>query len=87
VTRCDTSAWPYPIIRFLRGEVSADALLAMADSTDKMTEARCYVGMDLSQSGRREEALPHFRWVQENGTQDSLEYFLVLSELRRIEGK
>ena len=67
--------------------VTADALLTLDDNPDKMTEARCYLGVDLSLSGRPQEALPHLRWVQENGNKDFLEYLLALSELHRLEGK
>jgi len=31
--RCDTAAWPYPVIRYLRGEIDAKAVLAAATDT------------------------------------------------------
>src|SRR5438132_1070212 len=39
-TKCDTAVWPYPIIRYLRHEITADALLAAATDADKQTEAQ-----------------------------------------------
>ena len=40
--------------------------------------------MDLSLTGRREEALLHLRWVKENGNQNFVEYPLALAELGRL---
>jgi tetratricopeptide (TPR) repeat protein len=42
--RCDTTAWPYPVIRYLRGELDQTAMLAAASDNDKMTVARFYLG-------------------------------------------
>src|SRR5262249_33628462 len=64
--KCNRAQWPYSIIRYLRREVTADALLAAATDTNKQTEARTYLGLDLSLSGHREEALTQLRWVKDN---------------------
>jgi len=42
--RCETTAWPYPVIRYLRGELDQTAMLAAASDNDKMTVARFYLG-------------------------------------------
>ncbi len=84
-TQVDTSAWPYPVIRYLRREINAQDLLALATDNDKLTEARAYIGMLLSHSGQREEALTHLRWVKENGNKTFLEYGVALTEIQRIE--
>jgi tetratricopeptide (TPR) repeat protein len=83
----DTSAWPYPVIRYLRREIDEKALLDAAGDNDKMTVARAYLGLDLSLSGRPEEALPHLRWVKEHGNRDYIQYALALAEIDRIEGR
>lgn len=85
-TKCDSSAWPYPIIRYLRRELTAQDLLAAADDSDKKTEARAYLGLALSLSGDRDEALTHLRWVRDNGNKAFVEYAFALAELRRLEG-
>ncbi len=42
--RCETTAWPYPVIRYLRGELDQTAMLAAASDNDKMTVDRFYLG-------------------------------------------
>jgi lipoprotein NlpI len=85
VTKADTTSWPYPIIRYLRGEITADALLATATDNDQRTEARAYAGLHLALSGQRNEALPHLRWVKDNGNKRFIEYILAVRELDRLE--
>jgi tetratricopeptide (TPR) repeat protein len=81
---CDTSAWPYPVIRCLRGEISSEELLRAADNTGKKTEARTYLGMDLLLKGRSAEAREHFAWVKEYGNNRFLEHPLAVAELNRL---
>ena len=52
-----------------------------------MTEIHCFVGLHDTLSGRNEAALPHFRWVRDNGLSSFAEYRIALAELDRIEGK
>jgi lipoprotein NlpI len=82
--RCDRNAWPYPVVRHMLGELSADELMALADSNDKKTEARTYVGMKLLLDGRGADARGHFAWVKEYGNKRFLEYPLALAELGRL---
>ncbi|MGO9812532.1 MAG: tetratricopeptide repeat protein [Isosphaeraceae bacterium] len=83
--KCDTAAWPYPVVRYLRGEIGAKALLAAATDTDQMTEARCYLGLDLALKGRDDTAREHYRWVVEHGTPTFTEYTIAAAELERLE--
>ena len=80
----NSSAWPIPVIQYLRGEMSAQDLLSKADDGDKKTEANAYIGLDLSLSGKGEEAATYLQWVKENGNKKFVEYSLALSELSRI---
>lgn len=81
---CDRSAWPYPIIRCLRGEISSEELLGMADDAGKKTEARTYLGMDSLLKGKSVEACEHFAWVKEYGNHRFLEHPLAIAELNRL---
>jgi tetratricopeptide (TPR) repeat protein len=83
-TRCDTRAWPYPIIRYLGGDLSEAGLLAAADTNDRRTEARAYLGMDLLLKNRNEEAQAHFAWVRDYGNKQFAEYTLAVAELGRM---
>ncbi|HMF57391.1 MAG TPA: tetratricopeptide repeat protein [Pyrinomonadaceae bacterium] len=82
--RSNNGAWPFPIINYLRGEMTAESLLAIAIDNDRMTEARAYIGMDLMLKGRNEEAVQHFRWVREHGNRRFVEYNLAAIEIERL---
>lgn len=84
---CDQTAWPYPIIRYLLREISAQEVFTLANNNDKMTEARAYIGIDLSLSGKKDEALTHLRWVKEYGNGQFVEYPLAITEIARIEAR
>ncbi|MFN2492259.1 MAG: tetratricopeptide repeat protein [Pyrinomonadaceae bacterium] len=77
-------AWPYPVLQHLRGELKDADLLALATDTDKMTEARAYVGMSLALWGRLDKARSHLEWVARNGNRKFTEYTLAQAALRRI---
>ncbi|HLM03273.1 MAG TPA: tetratricopeptide repeat protein [Pyrinomonadaceae bacterium] len=81
----DKTSWSYMIFRYLNREISAEELLKSADNQNKQTEARAYIGLDLSLDGKTEEALPYFKWVKENGNSSFLEYGYSVAELERIE--
>jgi lipoprotein NlpI len=83
--KCNRALWPYPIIGYLQREITADALLAAATDTDKQTEARTYLGLDLSLSGHREEALTQLRWVKDNGNKGFTEYSFATTALQHLE--
>jgi tetratricopeptide (TPR) repeat protein len=83
---CDTAVWPYPVIRYLRRDLSAENLLAAATDLDKKTEARAYLGLDLILAGKPNEALSHLQWVKENGRKNFSEYTFAVTELRHLEG-
>jgi lipoprotein NlpI len=82
--RCDVGAWPYPVIRHMLGELSADELLGLADSNDRKTEARTYAGMKLLLEGEATGARAHFAWVKEYGNKRFFEYPLAVAEMGRL---
>lgn len=81
----DTSAWPFPLIRYLRREFKAGDTIAQASNNDERTEAHGYIGMDLLLSGSRQEALEHFQWVKEYGNRLFVEYKLAKAEISQAE--
>jgi lipoprotein NlpI len=83
--RLNQNAWPYPIVGYLRKDISKEGLLSLATDNDKMTEVRAYVGLALSFAGETQEALKHLRWVKDNGNKSFVEYPAALTELRRLE--
>ena len=83
VKRCNQAEWPYPVIRYLHHEITAQDLLKLAADNDKMTEAQAYIGMSLLLAGQRDEAMKCFQWVKENGNKTFIEYRMVMTELAR----
>lgn len=79
------AAWPRTIFKYLAGELTVEELLKQSTDTDKLTESHTYIGLDLSLKGRREDALPHLRWVRANGNRNFVEYPLAVAEVERIE--
>lgn len=77
--------WPLPIVKYLRRELTSEELLKAASNNDEQTEARAYLGCDLSMNGKPDEATPHLKWVKEYGNRNFVEYPLAVLELHRIE--
>ncbi len=83
-TKVNTNAWPYPIVRYLKGDANAEDLLREAIDNDKRTEAHAYIGLSLRIKGERDEARTHFEWVKEYGNKRYYEYPLAIEEWKRI---
>lgn len=81
--KADPTVWPYKIILFFDGQVTADELLALAANTDQKTEAHTFIGMDLLLRKKTAEARWHFEWVKQYGNPTFYEYPLALAELER----
>ena len=60
-TQLNPGQWPLPVVKYLRRELSAEGLLKQASNNDEQTEARAYLGCDLSLSGKPDEAVPHLQ--------------------------
>jgi len=82
--RLNTAVWPYPVVAYMRGELTADRLMEIAATNDQKTEAHTYVGMDLLLKGRVQDAREHFVWVRDYGNKRFIEYALALAELGRM---
>jgi len=83
--KLDNTAWPYPVIQYLKHRLTLQQLIALADNQDKLTEAHAYTGLELSLNGDRAAALEHLRWVKENGNKAFVEFPLALAEIARLE--
>ncbi len=77
--------WPMPVWQYFKGEIKSKDLLKSAKNNDELTEAHAYLGCALALAGKKDEAIQHLKWVQENGNQNFVEYPLALMELSRIE--
>jgi tetratricopeptide (TPR) repeat protein len=84
VGKLDESDWPYPVIKYLRGEIDEPALIKLAIDDDKLTEVHCYLGLDDLSKGRKNEAIANFQWVKERGAAGNIEYAIAIAELERL---
>jgi tetratricopeptide (TPR) repeat protein len=85
MSQLDPHSWPYPVMRYLRREITAVDLLNTSMNNDEMTEIRAYLGMDLLLTGKSQEALDNFKWVKEYGNRNFVEYPLAVSEMARLQ--
>ena len=81
--RFSGAAWPAPVMRYLKGELTEAALLKAAGDGAQRTEALAYVGAHLL-SGRKDAGIERLRKVVREGDPRYLEYDLAYHELRRL---
>lgn len=60
-TKCDKANWPYPLIRFLDGEIDERTLSKLAQDDTAYVDARVVVGLVLSMKGQRKKATEAFQ--------------------------
>jgi tetratricopeptide (TPR) repeat protein len=83
--KCDTAQWPFPVIRYLKGETSADQLISQANGTDQITDARGYVGINQILQGDRTDAVPNLEWAKHQGNGELVSYSLAVREIEKIQ--
>jgi tetratricopeptide (TPR) repeat protein len=83
--RLDPAAWPMPVVRFYRSELSQPDLMAAATDNDKQTEAHCYIGYRRVLDGDMAAAREHFAWVRDRGNPDFIEYTMSIAELDKLD--
>jgi tetratricopeptide (TPR) repeat protein len=79
------ATWPVPVLRFLRHEISAEALLKAAGSEAQKTEAHTFVGLELLHRGDLKQAREHLNWVRQRGAPNSIATDLAKATLERID--
>ena len=83
-TKVNTNTWPYIIVRYLKGDVTAEDVMRQAIDNDQRTEGHAYIGLFLRLKGERDEARTHFEWVKAYGNKRYYEYPLAVEELKRL---
>jgi tetratricopeptide (TPR) repeat protein len=83
-TKVNTTVWPYVILRYLKGDATAEEVLRQATDNDKRTEGHAYIGLALRLKGERDEARTNFEWVKDYGNKRYYEYPLAIEELKRL---
>ena len=83
IQRLPADKWPYPIVQYMAGQATPDAVFQKATDNDKMTEAKTYIAFDLLADNKGAEASPMLLWVKEHGNKTFNEYDLVSSLLSK----
>lgn len=80
----DPKVWPYPVVEYLLGQISARLLFKTASDEAQKVEARAYIGVSLSLQGDHKAAREHLEWVKNHGDSQPIPFSLVISEIERI---
>ncbi len=59
-------AWPAPVLRYFKGDVTSSTLFEAAASEKEKTEARAFTGVERLLSGDTKAAAEHLRWPSDH---------------------
>jgi tetratricopeptide (TPR) repeat protein len=79
--------WPVPVLRYLRGHLTEDALLQAAATSRHQAEAHTFLGFDLLRAGDRGGAILHFTWAKDHGAVGSIAADVARATLSRVDPK
>jgi tetratricopeptide (TPR) repeat protein len=79
--------WPVPVLRYLRGHLTEEALLEAAGSSRHQAEAHTFLGFDRLRSGDRRGAILHFTWTKDHGAVGSIAADVARATLSRVDPK
>lgn len=69
--------WPYPILQYLRGDLTEAAMLEKAKNVSEQTEARTYAALNELRKGQTAQAHENLAWVRSHGNADSIEFAMA----------
>jgi tetratricopeptide (TPR) repeat protein len=78
-------AWPVPVLRYLKGDLTYRALLDAAANEKQKTEARAFLGVERLLSGDPNAAGDHLRWANDHARSGSIAGDIARAFLARIE--
>tara|TARA_B100001093_G_scaffold274293_1_gene262222 strand:- start:824 stop:1684 length:861 start_codon:yes stop_codon:yes gene_type:complete len=58
------TAWPYPILSFIKGSLKSSELLSHVESEEQEIQAHTYIGLKLRLEGLESLAEKHLAWVK-----------------------
>lgn len=80
----NSKEWPFPVFRYLKGQLTETELLKKASGKGELTEAQAYIGLKFLYNNQSEQALPYLNWVGTQGEENYLEHLICLVELQRL---
>ncbi len=78
-------AWPKPILLFLNGDLSGEALIEQAGNDIQRGEAHAILALDLLRKKKPKEAREHLLWVRDHSTARSIAADLARATLARLD--
>ena len=78
-------AWPQPVLRLFRREISPKSLLNAAKNETQETEAHAFLALDMLNIGNRKGAIEHLIWVRDHGVSRSIATDVARATLERID--
>ena len=78
-------AWPQPVLRLFRREISPNSLLKAATNETQETEAHAFLALDMLNLGNRKGAIEHLLWVRDHGVSRSIATDVAKATLERID--
>ena len=77
--------WPYPILKYLRGEFDENLINKSARTPDQKSDSRAVLGLKQIALGKKDKAIENFHWLLKQGNPRSLLFDVAINELRVIE--
>lgn len=86
-TICDSSIWPYPVFKYILGELTANELLGQAKNEQQKADAQTFIIYSHYQEpeGKSPEAIQELQKVVELNLRDSVSYVLAKKLLHTFE--
>lgn len=78
------TAWPWPVVRYDLGDITAAQVLAAANAPGDKCEAHFYIGAELLGKNARDEAVAHLREAVETCPKNFIEYFRAVATLKAL---
>jgi tetratricopeptide (TPR) repeat protein len=76
--------WTLSVIDYLDDRLTDEVFLKKARELGEKTEAHAYIGLKAAASGRKDEALIHLQWVNDQGARNYVEFGMAKAELKRL---
>jgi len=85
LTNLPRRAWPAPVLRYFKGELTSNALFEAAASEKEKTEARAFLGVERLLSGDTRAAADCLRWARDHARSGSIAGDVARAFLARTE--
>ena len=82
----DKSEWPYPILHYLKGDLTNRDLLSFVENSEQEIQAHTYIGLNKRFLKDNDASVKHLIWVQEARFPQSFEVILAKQVIQSTSG-